>query len=83
MPTKSSNFKILLMVTTDFLDYRKAATSLFSKIPYKKIKQIVYNKNTILKVNFRTSLNEDFNCVRIGYTLQAKSFRTLGFCLIF
>ena len=55
------------MVTTGFLDYQKAATSLSSKIPYKKMKQIVYNKNTILKVNFRTSFNEDFKCVRIGY----------------
>ena len=55
------------MVTTDFLDYQKAATSLFSKIPYTKIKQIMYNKNTILKVNLRTSFNEDFECVRIAY----------------
>ena len=55
------------MVTADFLDYQQAATSLFSKIPNTKIKQIVYTKNTILKVNFRTSFKEDFKCVRIGY----------------
>ena len=59
MPTKSNNFKILQMVTTDFLDYQKAVACLFSKIPYMKIKQIVYNKNTIYKVNFKTSFNED------------------------
>ena len=60
------------MVTADFLDYQQAATSLFSKIPNTKIKQIVYNKNTILKVNFRTSFKEDFKCVRIGYVRSTK-----------
>lgn len=59
-------FKVLQMMSTDYKNYQLISETLsYNKIPYTRVKHVVYEKNCIFNVKFTEAFESEFEVIKL------------------